>query len=148
MGDLREIKLQCQNGAAKRKQRLDGTFTKGSPSKCNNPASGVWKVTVKQGRGFAVKIMLLCADCGMQKVASRRRCVELENGELIFFRDVVSVELIKSFTSAYDQTTQSPTVGAKHWVEKPTAISQRQAKIKNSVPLHYLESLRRHDDGK
>lgn len=147
MAELREIKLQCQNGAAKRKQRLDGTFSKGKPSACTNPASGVWKVTVKQGRGFAVKIMLLCADCGMHKVANRRRCIETET-ELLFFRDVVSVELLKSFTSDYDQTTQGPTVGVKHWVEKPTEISQRQRPVKNSVSAKYLHSLRTHDDGK
>jgi hypothetical protein len=148
MGDLLDVKLRCQFGLQKRKQRLDGTFTKGHPSSCPNPASGVWKVTFRQGRGFAVKAMLLCSDCGMRRMAERVRCIETEK-ETIFFRDVVSVELIKSFTSNYNPMKDwCPTEGAKHWVERPTTISQRQRPIKNSVPSHYIETLRRHDDGK
>lgn len=72
-------------------------FYKCMSKRCNTRASGVFRVTYKNGNQ---KLQLLCADCGMSKVANHVACYE-KDGELVFYHDVYKVDLIKSFTTDF-----------------------------------------------
>lgn len=150
MGDLF---IRCQFG----QKRKDGRVVR--PGTCGNRASGLFQVQFMRGKP---RPYLLCAGCAFDKMPNRVRMLpppdDAPKGTLpTYFRDVFSVKLLMSLTTTFDQTQQPRAEGLKHWVERKTELP-----IKISIPkvrVHegrgkkmdmskYLNSLRRHDDGK
>lgn len=143
--------MMCERG-----QRVkDGRVT--HPADCPNRASGVFKVSFKRGH----KIMLLCADCAFYKVPNRVRIIIPDEGNPIYYRDVEGIDLIYSITTQFVQENAPRREGDKHWVEpveKPVDRSRytiekqtskkKVLKGKDMDLKAYINTLRRHDDGK
>lgn len=136
------VKLTCQ-------RKVGGTT-------CGTRASGVFEIETTKGTTF---FMLLCADCGFTKMVNTVRMFTPEDGEPVFYKPFVAIRLMKSLNSEFNQNDAPYKSGAKHWVEggpsKPlhphSVVAEKvlfSPATPPSIPSGYLESLRRHDDGK
>jgi len=76
----------------------------------------------------------------------------------IHVRDISRVELLASLNTDFDQGKSTNLAGAKHWVE-PTTPPKEELPSISTIKRHkswtrdmdlsaYLNTLRRHDDGK
>lgn len=144
-----EIFLQCQYG----ERRKDGRIVR--PASCMNRASGVFRVYLVRGKP---KAMMLCAQCGFTKLVGRVKCaIKPSTDEIVYFHDVARVELLATFDTEFDQLDVPRAVGYKHWVERKDEMVERPSRFRLKVipprAAHmdmskYLETLRRHDDGR
>lgn len=148
-----ELHIRCQYGQKKH----HGKVVRG---KCDNRASGFFRVYPTRGKA---RVMALCADCGFVKMPNHVAIVmpgkdAPADAKPIYYRDISRVELIATLGTSYDQTKDAKHEGVKHWVEssdKPKRLAPGTAKlkrIKSTKPkmdmATYIQSLRRHDDGK
>lgn len=150
MGDLF---IRCQFG----QKRKDGKIVR--PATCENRASGLFMVHFMRGKP---RPYLLCAQCAFDKMPNRVRCLPAPDGAPkdtppTYFRDVFSVKLLTSLTTTFDQTNQPRAEGLKHWVERKAELPEKisipkvrvhESRGKKMDMSAYLNSLKRHDDGK
>lgn len=150
-----EVHLRCQFGQRKK----DGKIVR--PATCTNRASGVFLVHLVRGKA---RPFLLCAQCAFDKMPNRVRCLpppeDAPKGTPpTYFRDVARVELMATLGTDFDQTSVLNIPGYKHWVERKNQLPERLSipKVKQISPRQrtvdmdlsqYVETLRRHDDGK
>ena len=133
---------------------------------CPNPASGRFAVLINIGFGRRARRELsLCAHCAFVAMPNRVKMVmppddAPRDAKPKFFRDVISVKLIESYNSAFDQTTVKPGAGSKHWVSDEPArrydltgvpvvrtVSRKAAEGKPMDMAAYLKTIRTHDSG-
>jgi hypothetical protein len=154
---MAELQCRCQFGERRNKA---GKVIK--PASCHNRASGIFKVTVRAGRGTATKILFLCAECSFYRLPKRVRMIpapeDQPSGKPVFFKDVVGIELLATLGSNFNVGDFIPLKGSKDWVEgKQTPKVRgpqkvRIKRIKSTEPkmdlAAYRKSLATHDDGK
>lgn len=149
-----ELFIGCQFGQKKK----DGKIVR--PATCLNRASGIFLVHFVRGKP---RPYLLCAQCAFDKMPNRVRCLpppeDAPKGTpSTYFRDVERVELVTTLGTQFEQGHEPNTPGYKHWIERQPTLPVRPSimKIKRVVSrsgpsmdmTKYLDSLRRHDDGK
>lgn len=154
---MAEVVFTCQFG----ERRKHGKIVR--PSACNTRASGFFRVVDHRGRK---RVMLLCASCAFYKMPNHVKMIppseEDVNGRPTFFRDIQSVELIRTLGTQTRVGDLIPLKGSKHWVE-PTARKALPNPTRGQVVRHkatgkaarrsmdlaaYLKSLGAHDDGR
>lgn len=149
-----EVHIRCQFG-----EKRDSKGKLIRSGKCPNRASGIFRVHPVRGKP---KVMFLCAECGFDKMPNHVQVVmppadAPPKAEPKYFRDIERVELLATLGTKFDQAKVVKGDGYKHWVERtevtPEAFSIAPVKeVKSRIPSMdlkaYLDTLRRHDDGK
>lgn len=145
-----EANIRCQFGQKKK----DGKVVRSAT--CTNRASGAFRVFYKGRR--PPRVMFLCAGCAFDKVPNHVAIIVREEGEPMYFRDVAAIELLVTFGTVFDQTGVARAEGYKWWVERTDELPIKKT-IMEKVKVYpsrgpkmdinaYLNTLRRHDDGK
>lgn len=148
-----ELHIRCQYG----QKRKDGRVVRSG--KCPNRASGIFRVYPVKGKP---KAYALCSECAFglhDHVAVVMPGPDAPaNAEPKYFRDIARVELLATLDTKFEQGKSTNLAGAKHWVEpttppkeeRPSAYTLKRHKSRkpDMDMTAYLNSLRRHDDGK
>ena len=150
-----ELYLRCQWG----QKRKHGKIVRSG--NCFNRASGIYRVYPMRGQ---YKAYAICATCALTVVPNHRVCImpgkdAPADAKPMYVKAVSHVELIASLNTDFDQGKTIHKVGSKHWVEPTTEPKPEMEGGAYTIKRHkphgekmdmaaYLNSLRKHDDGK
>ena len=139
---MREMNVQCWFG--RKWDRMKRKWVK--PSSCTNRASGVYAVTTEAFGKEIVTPWMLCAECGMNKMAAQVRMFLDERGEARFYHPVKRIKLLASLTTDFVPPPEKTEIPAIKFTRERIVTKGGKTDFKPMDMAAYRRKLTKHDD--